>query len=331
MPEPPVIQPGFPQPQLVEIDRIDRAALAAEADAGLRAPRATVSPKFLYDALGSRLFDAITELDEYYPTRTEAAIFARHGREIASEVRRTVAARQTLVDLGAGNCAKAQTLFPLLEPARYIAVDISAQHLEEALHGLQRRHPDVHLIGIGQDFASGLALPRGIVGDAPSLVFYPGSSIGNFAPDEALVLLRDIRALAAGGALLIGVDLAKDATLLEPAYDDPLGVTAAFNLNLLRNLNRLLDADFDPRQWRHIAFYDPGAGRIEMHLEAREPLRVNWPGASREFTRGERIHTENSYKWTLDGFGALLASAGFSGHRHWCDDAGWFAVFVAAG
>jgi L-histidine N-alpha-methyltransferase len=318
-------------PRLIEIDRIDEAALAAEAAAGLLAPRAAVAPKFFYDALGSRLFEAITALDEYYPTRTEAAILARHGDRIAEDARRVCGAHPTLVDLGAGNCAKAESLFPVLEPARYVAVDISTSHLADALSGLQRRHPGLSVAGVSQDFARGLALPHDIVGTGPTVVFYPGSSIGNFAPDEARALLRDAHRLAAGGALLIGVDLVKDPAVLEAAYDDRLGVTAAFNLNLLRNLNRLIGSDFDPRQWRHVSFYDRSASRIEMHLEAREPLVVRWPGASRSFAGGERIHTENSYKWSTDGFAALLASAGFAATRHWCDDAGWFAMFAATG
>jgi dimethylhistidine N-methyltransferase len=168
-----------------------------------------------------------------------------------------------------------------------------------------------------------------VLDEGPVLVFYPGSSIGNFAPDDALRLLREARAVADRGALLIGVDLVKDREVLERAYDDPLGVTAAFNLNLLRHLNRLLGADFDPRQWRHVAFYDTAASRIEMHLQAREALHVRWPGARREFAAGERIHTENSHKWTVPTFEQLLTQAGYGATRHWCDEAARFAVFLA--
>jgi len=316
-------------PRWIETSSLDEAALAREAATGLLAPAAAVAPKFFYDALGSRLFEAITELDEYYLTRTEAAIFARQGPAIAHAVHERFGGRLTMVDLGAGNAAKAAALFPLIAPRRYLAVDIALDHLRGVLPALAVAHPAIGFAAVGQDFGRALALPRELLGDDPALVFYPGSSIGNFAPDDALRLLRETRAVAEGGALLIGVDLVKDRGVLERAYDDPLGVTAAFNLNLLRHLNRLLGADFDPRQWRHVAFYEAAAGRIEMHLQAREALRVRWPGAQRDFAAGERIHTENSHKWTPPAFEALLRRAGYDAVRHWCDEAGWFAVFLA--
>jgi dimethylhistidine N-methyltransferase len=301
---------------------------AAEAAAGLLQPAAAVAPKFFYDAQGSRLFDAITELAEYYPTRTEAAIFAAHGPAIARAVLEHTGAPPVIVDLGAGNCAKGAALFPLLAPRRYVAVDISADYVAGALAQLQREHPALELVGVGLDFSSRLVLPAELTGPR-ALVFYPGSSIGNFDPPGALALLRQARDVAGGGALLIGVDLVKPEAVLEAAYDDALGVTAAFNLNLLRHLNRLLGADFELRQWRHVARFDREASRIEMHLEARAPQRVRWRGGERSFAAGERIHTENSYKWTVDGFAALLREAGFAAPRHWCDERGWFALFVA--
>lgn len=303
---------------------------AAEAAAGLARRPARLPPKFFYDALGSRLFDAITELPEYYPTRTEAAIFAAHAGAMAAAVHDAVGRGATLVDLGAGSCEKAKRLFPAFAPGRYVAVDISASYLRTTLERLQQRHPALDVVGVGLDFSQRLALPAGLV-DAPGLLFYPGSSIGNFAPGDALRLLREAREAARGGALLIGVDLVKPADVLEAAYDDALGVTAAFNLNLLRHLNRVLGADFDVRDWRHVAFFDPVASRIEMHLEARRALVVRWPGGERRFDAGERIHTEDSYKWTGDGFEALLREAGFCDVRTWSDDRGWFAVMLAAG
>jgi dimethylhistidine N-methyltransferase len=315
-------------PRFIAVTRPDAAALAAEAAAGLLLPAAAVSPKFLYDALGSRLFDAITELDEYYPTRTEAALFAAHGAAIADAVLAATGPAPALVDLGAGDGAKAARLFPRLAPGRYVAVDISVDYLRGTLERLSREHPGIAMLGVGLDFGAGLRLPDGVV-EAPALVFYPGSSIGNFAPDEARALLADMRHASRGGAVLVGVDLVKAASRLEAAYDDALGVTAAFNLNILRRLNALLGADFRPRQWQHVALYDAAQARIEMHLQAREALVVRWPGAERRFAAGERIHTENSYKWTLPRFGALLSEAGFGQHRHWTDEAGEFAVFVA--
>ncbi|MGD9834070.1 MAG: L-histidine N(alpha)-methyltransferase [Piscinibacter sp.] len=318
-------------PRFFQLHRIDDAALADEAAAGLLQPAAQVPPKFFYDALGSRLFDAITELAEYYPTRTEAAIFAAHGAAIAASALRSVGPAPLMIDLGAADCAKAARLFPLLQPGRYVAVDISVEFLRQAMGCLQREHPQMDLTGVGLDFSARLQLAEEITGPGAALVFYPGSSIGNFAPADALRLLREARALSHGGALLIGVDTIKDAGTLEAAYDDALGVTAAFNLNLLMHLNRLLGADFDVRQWQHVARFDAAASRIEMHLEARQDLLVSWPGRQRRFAAGERIHTENSYKWTPQGFGELLRHAGFGQVGHWTDERGWFAVFMASG
>ncbi|HMO47978.1 MAG TPA: L-histidine N(alpha)-methyltransferase [Rubrivivax sp.] len=315
-------------PRFLQLHTAAGGDLAAEAAAGLLRAPAAVSPKFFYDALGSRLFDAITELAEYYPTRTEAAIFAAHGAAIAQAVLDLTGPQPVIVDLGAGNCAKGAALFPRLAPRRYVAVDISAEHLATALAQLQREHPGLDLVGVGLDFSSRLALPAELAGPRP-LVFYPGSSIGNFDPPSALALLRQAREVAGRGALLIGVDLVKPVPILEAAYDDALGVTAAFNLNLLRHLNRLLGADFDVRQWRHVALFNAAASRIEMHLQARQPLVVRWPGGERAFAAGERIHTENSYKWTREGFAALLREAGFAAPRCWSDERGWFALFVA--
>jgi dimethylhistidine N-methyltransferase len=292
--------------------------------AGLMAPTATIAPKYLYDALGSRLFSAITELPEYYPTRTEAAIFARHIEDIAQ----ALGPVPTLVDLGAGNCAKAARLFAAFRVRRYVAVDISASYLRESLEDLQCRHPEIEMLGIGLDFSEDLSLPVQ-AGDGSRTLFYAGSSIGNFTPDAALKFLRQAHAAAQGGALLIGVDLLKPIAILETAYDDALGVTAAFNRNLLRHLNRLAGTDFDIADWRHVAFFNTAASRIEMHLEALCDVTVTWPGGARRFAAGERIHTENSCKWRIDEFAALLERAGFSRPRHWSDEREWFAVFLA--
>jgi L-histidine Nalpha-methyltransferase len=320
-------------PRLFPLHRPDSRALASEAAAGLLARPARVAPKFFYDDLGSRLFDVITALPEYYPTRTEASIMAGHAADIAGAALRVTGERPTLVDLGAGDGAKAERLFGLLRPRRYVAVDISLDFLEQALQAMQSRHPDVALDGVGLDFSARLALPPEVIGpdQGPLLVYYPGSSIGNFAPAAALRLLTEARALGAGGALLIGVDLIKDRATLEAAYDDELGVTAAFNLNLLRHLNRLLGADFDLRGWRHRARFDAEAGCVRMHLIAREPQTVRWPGAERAFDGGEAIHTEDSYKWRPAVFEALLNQAGYAHTRQWSDAEGRFGVFLAWG
>jgi dimethylhistidine N-methyltransferase len=327
-----------PQPHFIQIHQDDEQAVRAELLAGLAQTPARVAPKFLYDALGSRLFDAITELAEYYPTRTEAAIFALRLDEIAQ----AAAPGSVLIDLGAGSCAKAARLFPALRPAAYVAVDISVDYLRGSLADLQQRHLGLPMLGLGLDFSSELVLPTAAqrwlatqgAADAPRTVFYPGSSIGNFSPAEALALLRQAHALCvaggAGGGLLIGVDRVKAKALLEPAYDDALGVTAAFNRNLLLHVNRVLGTDFAPAQWDHVGLFDETWSRIEMHLQARTAQTVRWPQGERRFAAGERIHTENSYKWTPESFADLLARAGFGPTRHWTDARGWFSVFWAS-
>lgn len=312
------------RPSLLRWHEANAEANRAELATGLLAASSMIAPKFLYDALGSRLFAAITELPEYYPTRTEAAIFKAQQAVIAE----VIGTGRTLVDLGAGNCEKAASLFPALRPARYVAVDISTDYLAAALDYLQFRHPELAILGIGMDFSAEFSLPVDVGSESP-LVFYPGSSIGNFTPSAAEAFLRRVRTATAGGGLLIGVDLVKPLTILEPAYDDALGVTAAFNRNMLTVVNHLLEADFKVADFRHIAFFNAAASRIEMHLEAVRDVVVCWPGATRRFNQGERIHTENSYKYEIEDFAALLQRAGYGQTRYWTDARGWFALFWA--
>ncbi|MFM9968130.1 MAG: L-histidine N(alpha)-methyltransferase [Burkholderiales bacterium] len=304
---------------------VDGDIAIAEILAGLNNPRAEVSPKYFYDSLGSKLFEAITQLPEYYPTRTERTIFERHAADIA----RAVGVGATLIDLGAGNCDKARRLFPALRPAHYIAVDVSAEFLRESLSELSRQFPDIQMQALGMDFSSKLALPR----DVPRkhrLFFYPGSSIGNFAPDDAMRLLANLRQECSNdGGVLLGVDLVKPAAILQPAYDDALGVTAAFNLNVLNHLNRLIGANFSIADWRHVALFNPEVSRIEMHLEAKKDVVVNWAGGERRFSSRERIHTECSYKYELLQFRAMLVRAGFRKIEAWTDERHWFAVLHA--
>jgi dimethylhistidine N-methyltransferase len=301
------------------------APVLAELGASLGADAPWISPKFLYNALGSKLFEAICELPEYYPTRTEAAIFDLYGAEMA----RAIGPGTTLIDLGAGNCAKAARLFPLLHPAQYVAIDISVDFLRESIERLQQRFPHIEMTGLGLDFSSRLELPC-VVRREKRLFFYPGSSIGNFTPDEARDFLRRARAeCEPDGGLLIGVDLVKDGATLDAAYDDALGVTAAFNLNMLRHVNQLIGADFDVRQWAHRGRFNAAESRVEMHLEAREDLVVHWEGGTRRFARGQRIHTENSYKYRQGAALGLLERAGFNANQVWTDPAGWFAVIHA--
>jgi dimethylhistidine N-methyltransferase len=323
-PEPmaPLSTPDVSQSGFIQLYRKDQDAIRAELSAGLLATLASTSPKYLYDALGSKLFEAICELPEYYPTRTEAAIFDRHLSDIA----RSIGRGSTLIDLGAGNCAKAARLFPVLQPTQYVPVDISVDFLRDAMTCLRQRFPMIKMTGIGMDFSATLDLPEAVRRDK-RLFFYPGSSIGNFTPVEAAALLGRLRdACRADGGLLIGVDLVKDKSVLDAAYDDAIGVTAAFNLNLLLHLNQLLDADFKVRDWRHLGFFNEEQGRIEMHLEARCDTGASWQGGERHFRKGERIHTESSYKYTRQGFLQLLERAGFGAVRTWTDERGWFMV-----
>ena len=303
----------------------NQAEVCAELQLGLLATAATTSPKYLYDALGSRLFEAITELPEYYPTRVEASIFEQFSHEMAT----AAGLGHTLIDLGAGNCEKAARLFDALRPAKYVAVDISVDFLKQALTTLQRQSPDLPMLGLGMDFSTSLELPLE-VGNGSRLFFYPGSSIGNFTPADALPFLRQIYDACKGqGGLLIGVDLVKNHAVLQAAYDDALGVTAAFNRNMLLHINQLLGSDFNITQWQHRALFNTELSRIEMHLDALEDLTVQWGGGERKFAKGEGIHTENSYKYTVESFTQLLKNAGFQVVKPWQDASQQFCVFWA--
>lgn len=297
----------------------------ADLVAGLLATPASVSPKYFYDARGSELFGDITQLPEYYPTRTEQQIMATHGSAMAQQIGPV----GTVIEWGAGNCAKACQLCALLAPERFVALDISVDCLQAGAEQLQAQCPAVEVQALAADLTADLTLPP----DLPlerRLVFYPGSSIGNFDPPQALVLLQRMRALlGADGALLIGIDLVKPVEVLEAAYNDAAGVTAAFNRNLLRHANRLIGSDFGERDWAHHAFFNAERSRIEMHLKALREVVVHWPGHTRHFAQGETIHTENSYKFRLDTFSELLAQAGFSRVQPWTDARGWYAVVLA--
>jgi dimethylhistidine N-methyltransferase len=292
---------------------------------GLFAQPARISPKYLYDAVGSALFEAICELPEYYLTRTERAIFAAHRDAIAAAAGR----HRQFVELGAGDCRKGEAWLAALAPRRFIAVDISPAAVEPALARLAAAHPDIEFTGVITDFSHTLDL-AGDLDAGPVTFFYAGSSIGNFAPDEALALLERIRRLGARrGGLLIGVDVPKDHDRLVAAYDDAVGVTAAFNRNVLNHVNAILGCHFDPAAFRHVAFYNAPASRVEMHLEALRVQCVVVDGRERVFAPGEHIHTESSHKYMPHAFAALLRRAGFSDVAVWQDEAGDFAVYYA--
>jgi dimethylhistidine N-methyltransferase len=317
-------------PQFIQLYQQNAAAVAHELLQGLSAPHAFTSPKYLYDALGSRLFEAITELPEYDLTRTEAQLMQLHSASMATQLPRGAC----WIDLGAGNCEKAGRLLGPMGAGRYVAVDISVDFVRQALDVLQRQHPGLPMAGLGVDFSGGLALPTelALAPVQPRVLFYPGSSIGNFTPEQALDFLRNLHSAcgtATGSGLLIGVDLLKDPAELEAAYDDALGVTAAFDLNLLLHINRLVGSDFAVRDWRHLSRFNAPQSRVEMHLQARQAVTVQWPGGQRQFAAGETIHTENACKWTVPDFAALLRAAGFSKTQDWTDRADRFAVFWA--
>ncbi len=306
-------------PRLTFIDREPASAtFADEVRAGLAAVPKRLSPKWFYDALGSRLFDAICALPEYYPTRLEMALFTRHGEAMAA----CAGTGRVLVELGSGAGEKVRHLLPHLEAAAYVAVDISRDALLAAARAQAEETPLLPVFAVCDDFAAGLELPAAIP-TGPRLYFYPGSSIGNFTPDEAVALLSPLA--IPGSALLIGVDLLKDEAVLEAAYDDPLGVTAAFNRNLLVRMNRELAGDFDLSRFRHLARFDRKEGRIEMHLESDTAQTVAVAGRVFQFGVGERLHTESSYKYRLLAFTALAARAGWQQCGCWTDPAGWFA------
>lgn len=296
-----------------------------ELTTGLRATPAEIPAKYLYDDIGCCLFDLITRLPEYYPTRTESAVMKRHVHDIVG----ATGTGASLIDLGAGNCQKARALFPLLRPRHYVAVDISMDYLRQAVSSLQLSFPAVDMFAVGADLSAPVELPAAINGSR-RLFFYPGSSIGNLDPEAAAAFLSRIRVQCGGrGGLLIGVDLVKDVETLHAAYNDALGVTAAFNLNVLNHVNALIGSDFRPAEWRHRAFYDAARQRIEMHLEAARDVAVSWPGGERRFRAGESLHTENSYKYRLDDFAAMLRDSGFRDVHAWTDERQWFAVCYA--
>ena len=303
----------------------DSAAERAALLAGLMTTPAAISPKYFYDALGCTLFEAICALPEYYPTRTERSILTAHRNDIVL----AAGTRKQVVDLGAGDCTKATLLLPALQPRRFVAVDIAAAAIGPALARLAAAFPDIDLVGVVTDFSQELDL-GGAIDDGPVTFFYPGSSIGNFTPSEAFRFLRRVRRLCRpGSGLLIGVDTRKDVARLNAAYNDALGVTAAFNRNILSHVNAVADCDFDPSSFEHVAFYNAAAGRIEMHLEAGSLQRVNCAGVERVFAAGERIHTEYSYKYTPAEFSELLRRAGFNDIAVWQDNGGDFAVYYA--
>lgn len=290
-----------------------------------RVPK-SLPPWLLYDARGSRLFESITHQPEYYPTRCELAILREHGRAIAE----VLGANCCLIELGSGSSSKVRRLLRVLrEPGGYVAIDVSAAQLREAVTELSRDYPAIPMTGIVADF-SDVALPVD-TGAGRRIAFFPGSTIGNMEPERALEFLRAWRSELADGGMLVGVDLVKDPAVLDAAYNDRAGVTAAFNRNVLARLARDLGARFEPQRFAHRAFWAARHSRIEMHLESLVAQRVRCGATSFAFEAGETIHTESSYKYTLEGFAAMARAAGFTTRDVWTDERQWFSVhFLAA-
>jgi dimethylhistidine N-methyltransferase len=302
----------------------EQAQLLEDVLAGLSARRKSIPPKWLYDARGSALYERITELEAYYPTRTELGILEAHARDLAL----AIGPGALLFEYGAGSAVKtALVLSALARPAGYVPVDISRAALLSASERILRGFPGLPVRPILADFTRPMPLPFAGIAAERRVAFFPGSTIGNFDPPEAVALLRRMaRDAGRGGGLVVGVDLRKDEATLVRAYDDPEGVTAAFDLNLLIRLNRELGADFRLSRFRHRAIFDERLSRVEMHLESLEPQLVHVAGRPFALRAGESIHTESSYKWEPRAFDALAAIAGWSAERTWMDERAWFAV-----
>jgi len=304
-----------------------QSPLAGEIIAGLTARPKRISPKYFYDETGAQLFNAITAAPEYYLTRCELAILHDHAAEIA----RLIPNRTAVIEFGSGSSQKARILIQAAPAiAAYVPVDISSKMLMQEAQALRRDAPQLAVIPVEADVTQPFALPAEVA-DLPHTGFFPGSTIGNFEPHEACSFLRHGgRILGRGAILLIGVDLVKDASILNAAYNDAGGVTARFNLNLLTRINRELNGNFDLASFSHHAFYNAERHRIEMHLASNKRQKVKIAGRVIEFRPGETIHTENSYKYTLESFSALARGSGWNPLAVWTDAAGNFSFHALA-
>ena len=304
-------------------DRAPVSEFGRALRAGLSRHPRSISPKFFYDAPGSQLFDRICELPEYYPTRTELGILKARAGEIAAQI----GPNAEIVEFGAGSLTKVRLLLDALQtPRRYLPIDISGEHLEAAAARLRNDYPQLAVQPIVADYTMPLVLPAPGADAGRRVGFFPGSTLGNFQPEEALAFLQLAARLLRGGGLLIGVDLVKDPALLHAAYNDAQGVTAAFNLNLLRRANAELGCDFDLTGFAHAAFYNAPLQRIEMHLASLRPQVVEFDGHAYGFEEGETLHTEYSHKFTADGLRALAVRAGFRPAAVWTDPDRLFSV-----
>jgi dimethylhistidine N-methyltransferase len=292
--------------------------------AGLARPHKTLPPKYFYDVRGCELFEKICELPEYYPTRTELTIMREHAGAMA----KFLGPGCQLIEYGSGSSTKTRILIEHLQPPLYVPIDIADAAMRAAAAGLVRAFPWLNITGVCADYTRPLTLPEFVgVPIRRKAVYFPGSTIGNFTPHEAIEFLQLARRMVGpGGALLIGVDLKKDKQMLDAAYSDAAGVTAVFNLNLLARINRELGGDFQLRRFRHKAFYDEAKGWIEMHLESLASQIVHVGGERFRFSAGETIHTEISCKYCIDEFQAVAQRAGFAPEQTWTDAAELFCI-----
>jgi dimethylhistidine N-methyltransferase len=300
----------------------EASPFAVDVLAGLTATPKRLSPKYFYDATGSALFEQITELPEYYPTRCEIGILQAHAADIAS----LIPERAALIEFGSGSSLKTRIVLSQVPLAAYVPVDISADFLRQQAASLRREYPHIAMLPVAADFNKPFDLPP-TVARLPRVGFFPGSTIGNLEPHEAAAFLRHAgRILGSGATFIVGVDLVKDAQVLQRAYNDTQGVTARFNLNILARINRELGGRFNLASFEHHAFFNRERSRIEMHLASLKRQKVKLLGECIDFRVGETIHTENSYKYSLDSFGALTRGAGFVTDAVWLDPDGYFSV-----
>ena len=307
---------------------VDADRFLEEVTEGLSRPRKALPPKYFYDERGAGLFEAICELPEYYLTRAELAIMAEHAGEMAGHLGRDCA----VIEYGSGSGRKTRLLLKALSPVAYVPIDISRSQLQATAMEIAAEFPGLSVTAVCADYSRALSLPR--LADAPPrrrVVYFPGSTIGNLTPSEAAGFLANACRLAGpGGGMLVGVDLKKDAARLNAAYNDARGITAEFNLNLLARINRELGADFDLAAFRHHAFYSEAEGRIEMHLVSLAEQSVRVGSARFAFRAGETIHTESSYKYSVEEFEELARGARFRPERCWTDERRQFAVHYLA-
>jgi len=305
------------------VEHSEANEFAIDVLAGLTSSPKRLPPKYFYDSVGSALFERITELPEYYPTRTEIGILREHAQDIAA----LVPAGAALIEFGSGSSTKTRIILSAVPSLKaYVPVDISAEFLRDQTAALRREYPAIAMLPIAADFSRPFALPPAIA-KMPRVGFFPGSTIGNFEPHEAAAFLRHAGSiLGPGASFIVGVDLVKDAQVLQRAYNDSAGVTAQFNLNLLARINRELGAKFNPACFEHHAFFNRERSRIEMHLASLKRQRVKLLGECIELRAGETIHTENSYKYSIESFGAMARGAGWTPTAVWTDAESRFSV-----